>query len=1015
MNRLSIVIFFFLLPCVLFAEKAIRNYTYRQYTTHDGLLQMQLMSAYQDDDGYLWIASKGGVSRFDGKSFKHYTKADGLPNKSVHSAIKIEDQICLVQNFGISFIRKDGQIKTVAYPPGYKTSDMLESHIFFDQKNREIYLFNFDKGNDVNCRFHLSFSLKDSTFRELPLLKGDRIMEVKSNHIFGQSHVYRFDGKAMSKIYTYPFGLCGQVTADVSGNLVYVYAHYKKQIYRISFAKEIEISKISTPPDVGNLYLMSDGRLLAHNSKSKEFIIIDKDRFHPTGIFVTLPTNFTTDQEGNTWVVSEEGAFNLFTLEFESYRFRKNAVDYVWNILEDPSGNMWFGGYGTGLWMMDREGNIVYPKKEQFAPAQKHYNRFYRELTPIERDGEWDWSYLKEIEKHSGLQYMGGCVVKGKLYFPNSNGIFVYENGQFDLLDADCPNAASFYTFYDEEHDRIIASATYFTGNVPWDQRGIVVKDSAGVRYYPGSGKYVVSIGKDRKGNIRIGTFYSDGIWDGNKIVFDTVPSSSNGSVSMKLDKFGALWKGNANGLFVETEEGYRRIEHERLQSEVGSLLIYHDKYLLAVCGYSLFILDLEVYHQTGKTEIAVFDYNNGFDAIESSQNGFFLDSKDYVWIANSNNVIRFNPEILMSKRRQNDPKVSITDVWVSEDNIHFERITDSEFTLNPGKNTLRFEYFSVSFSFPQSLRFRYRLKGLFDEWSEPQSEKQVVFTNLSPGTYQFEVQSSIDGKNWSASAFSPLLNMRKPFWMTGWFIVPSLLLLTGSLYFALRIRQRKQTERLQTEKEVNDLKLRAIRSKSIPHFSGNILSAISYMSMNNYKDTNEYIGLFSDFIKQTLRDSDRSVRPLSEELEYTKKYLRLEKLRFGSKFGYDIRISPEVPENLLVPNMILHTYCENAIRHGLAHKEGSGTVLIDMSVQNSYYVLAVEDDGIGRTEAFRIKTQGTGEGLRIILRQIHVYNKTNAKEAFQQVIDLKKEDGTTQGTRFEFHFPVNYKFVDHV
>ena len=64
----------------MYAEPHVtRNYAYRYFTTRDGLVQMQVMSAFQDRDGFMWFGTKGGVSRFDGISFKNITQEDGIP------------------------------------------------------------------------------------------------------------------------------------------------------------------------------------------------------------------------------------------------------------------------------------------------------------------------------------------------------------------------------------------------------------------------------------------------------------------------------------------------------------------------------------------------------------------------------------------------------------------------------------------------------------------------------------------------------------------------------------------------------------------------------------------------------------------------------------------------------------------------------------------------------------------------------------------------------------------------
>ena len=78
-RTISILLFSLLIGMLSAAPRVSHNYAYRHFTTRDGLPQMQLASAFQDSDGYIWFGTKDGVSRYDGVSFSNYTSAQGLP------------------------------------------------------------------------------------------------------------------------------------------------------------------------------------------------------------------------------------------------------------------------------------------------------------------------------------------------------------------------------------------------------------------------------------------------------------------------------------------------------------------------------------------------------------------------------------------------------------------------------------------------------------------------------------------------------------------------------------------------------------------------------------------------------------------------------------------------------------------------------------------------------------------------------------------------------------------------
>ena len=217
-------------------------------------------------------------------------------------------------------------------------------------------------------------------------------------------------------------------------------------------------------------------------------------------------------------------------------------------------------------------------------------------------------------------------------------------------------------------------------------------------------------------------------------------------------------------------------------------------------------------------------------------------------------------------------------------------------------------------------------------------------------------------------------------------------------------------------EKKQKELQLRAVRLKAIPHFHANVLASIEYFVMNNSADeASHYLKLYSDFTNRTLSDIDRPARSVQEEVDYVRAYLELEQLRYGDRLQYDIRIADDVDQNAMLPTMLLHTFTQNAVKHGIAGKKGQGNILIAVSRQKQDgadgFLVAVSDNGVGRTEAALSNSGTSRQGLKILQQQIELYNSVNRHHIVQHVSDLTDDDGQPAGTRFEIWIPADYQY----
>lgn len=267
--------------------------------------------------------------------------------------------------------------------------------------------------------------------------------------------------------------------------------------------------------------------------------------------------------------------------------------------------------------------------------------------------------------------------------------------------------------------------------------------------------------------------------------------------------------------------------------------------------------------------------------------------------------------------------------------------------------------------------------------------------------------------------AFDPdvtIVRGDRPWWMK-WWIWLIAALVVGAVFWALayqyeKRRSRLQMLKLQREKKQKDLQISAIRLKTIPHFHSNVLASIEYMLNNDmHNEASKYLKLYSKFTNQTLSDIDRPARTVDEETDYARAYLELEQMRLGERMTYSIQVADNVDRQALIPTMLLHTYCQNAVKHGIANKPGGGHIDVTIAHDGGSMVIRVKDNGVGRAKAATLNRTSSKQGLRILMEQIELYNQTNRHPIVQTVNDLYDDKGEPAGTCFELHIPDDYQF----
>lgn len=152
---------------------------------------------------------------------------------------------------------------------------------------------------------------------------------------------------------------------------------------------------------------------------------------------------------------------------------------------------------------------------------------------------------------------------------------------------------------------------------------------------------------------------------------------------------------------------------------------------------------------------------------------------------------------------------------------------------------------------------------------------------------------------------------------------------------------------RMSLEKSLSDAELKVLKSQVNPHFLFNALNTISNLSIIEKADkTTEVIYFLSDMLRYTIRHEIENLVTIEQELDYVKKYLRIQQIRMGHKLDFSINVDPEILK-LKMPFMILQPIVNNAIDHGI-YSVDNGIIRIYSEDMGKDILLTIEDNGVG-------------------------------------------------------------------
>ncbi len=233
-----------------------------------------------------------------------------------------------------------------------------------------------------------------------------------------------------------------------------------------------------------------------------------------------------------------------------------------------------------------------------------------------------------------------------------------------------------------------------------------------------------------------------------------------------------------------------------------------------------------------------------------------------------------------------------------------------------------------------------------------------------------------------------------------------------GVMFFLVWFIQRMTVSRDRRRKKMAELQLTSWKNQLDPHFTFNTLNSVGavILSEERYK-AYDFFSRFTKLMRYALEASSKVCVKLEEELKFIDLYLQLEQFRFKNQFTYQITIAGEVNQGMKVPKMLLQTYIENAVRHGLNGRTDGADLQLKIYKANRDIIFHVEDNGIGRMKSSQESRFRSGVGMKVMKEYFNLLNSINNRSIKVKVIDRDENDEVYPGTIVYIMIPEGFSY----
>ncbi|MCC5926499.1 MAG: histidine kinase [Bacteroidetes bacterium] len=964
------------------------HFDFPNYNTNNGLVSNVVHHSMQDDFGYMWFATDSGVSRFDGNRFRHFTTQDGLGGNEIFYIYQDSQQ-------RLWFLSFNGV-------PSY-----FQNNTFFNPSNDSL-LARLRFGNMLVSVFEdhdqaiWFFSQDASIYR----VSSDNQIEKFGSE--GLVHTIRQAWVDEDNV----------IHAGTSLNTYYLDFATGKWIekndinYRVIQHQQTHQGSFLIPSRSGIVYSGSA-------ASSPPYTI------HKNQLGIQAEITFVTRTVNSVYLAVGTIADGVHFYNYDG----KNTQQKVSHLLPgktitsvtfDNQESVWITTVRNGIYRIDRSfGNIQ-------NIAAKH-NLF-------------DFSIRSSFTSSDGYQWYG--TDSGRIFVFDTAG--TYTEVTWDEIR---PINISVEDFTELPDGRlgIVTATTFYLVNRQGNRLTTTDKITAL------SGKQLVY------SNNRL--FYGaiDGLYVAHVDTPDAFERILNQRItSLKACNANNLWVGSINGLyrFDEHLELTALPEEFRNQQITKIEYLYNGIVAVATHGSGVWI------YNTNNEKLHQIHVDNGLadDLVKT-----IAYDQHTLWISTGTGIslIPLSPELELDFQLDRLPQgiryfsgrlfgtqirhiqLREHNLWLSGDNtiLSLDRaesgasptlvpfhlytiiVNDQLYTHNfPDvvdhyNNQWSFTFTGLLFHDADRLLYRYRLREVnsTEDWSVT-ANNEVTYRSIPPGHYVFEAEAFTSDGNAGSHMIAHHFTILRPWWMLPWVWAISLVLaLSGILLlfnYRIRLIQKKEEEKHQYQRQINELEYQALQAMMSPHFVFNILNNIRYQILKDDKvKASKLLVDFSKLIRKQLDSAYQRTTSLSEELDRLELYVSVESSRLPHPVSFIKHIAQDVDTiTTHIPSMLLQPFVENAIIHGIMPKGAAGeiTICVKRSDDEQLEVVII-DNGTGLKNDRRPTIEGNrlSLGVTLVEQRLAILAKENGLKWRIEIDNMTDNNGEITGVRASVLMPL--------